>query len=99
MLELIVPIVVFAVVLGIIVGLIAVKKYHILCIILFLIFSGLSGWFYSQSVVPLDTNTAKYLGVENVMNLQATIYTAACAIIAVLCLIGFFITKHQYDQE
>ncbi len=97
--ELILPIVIFAVVLGVVVGLIATKKYHILCIILSIIFFGLTGWFYSQSVVPLDANTAKYLGVENVMNLQATIYTAACAIISILCLLGFFVTKHQYDQE
>ena len=97
--EFLISFIAIAVILGVIVGLISVKKYHIICIILFLVFFGLAGWFYFQSVVPLDTNTAKYLGVENVMNLQATIYTAACAIIAILCLIGFFITKYQHDQE
>ena len=82
-----------AVAIGTVIGCLASKKYHILFMILFLVFAGLTANFYTQSIVPLNKTAAQYLGVDNVMNLQATIYASACAIVAALCLIGFSITK------
>ena len=97
--SLIIFVVVLGVILGAIIGSIATKKYHYLCLTLFLIFTVLTGWYYSQSSVPIEKNTASYLGIENVMNLQATIFTAACAIISIICLLGFLLTKQRYEQE
>ena len=94
----IITMIVVAVVIGAVVGAIATKKYQYLCLTLFFIFSGLTGWYYSQSSVPVEKATASYIGIESVMNLQATIFTAASAIIAIICLIGFCILK-SFDNE
>ena len=58
------------------------------CVALAGIFAVLTVNFYLQVGKSLDPETATILGVSQVMNLQATIFTAACAVITVLCIIA-----------
>ena len=64
------------------------------------VFGALTVVFYISSIRELDSNSAKILGTNSVVNIQATVFCAACAILFVINIVGSIIlTSHEKLEE
>ena len=55
---------------------------------------------YFASIKKLDYSSSRYLGTSEVVNIQGTVFCAACAIIAAICLVGGLILHYlEYNTS
>jgi len=60
-------------------------------IIMAIVFAIATGVLYNSSLNKLDSYTARQLGVDTTINIQATVFCAACAIMCIINIVGAII--------
>ena len=62
------------------------------------IFAVLTIIFYIASLNHLDKETSRLLGVSTTINIQATVFCAAFAVMSVVCLVGGLVAKYLEEN-